>query len=70
MRHSRWRLRVLVSAAFILQLTGRDQSEFSSPFQTFWALSILPFSALFFLVYTLLWLFNNSLWPRIRRGAI
>jgi len=53
----------MVSAAFILQLIAAARASFLPHFKTFWALSVLPFSALVFLVYTLLWLFNNSLWP-------
>jgi hypothetical protein len=61
--HQPLALRAMVSAAFILQLTAAARASFLPHFKTFWALSILPFSALVFLVYTLLWLFNNSLWP-------
>jgi hypothetical protein len=56
-------LRVLVTAAFVLQLLAATRSSFLPHFKPFWALSVQPFSALLFLVYTLLWLFNNSLWP-------
>lgn len=61
--HQPARLRILVSAAFILQLLAATRASFLPHFKPFWALSIQPFSALVFLVYTLLWLFNNSLWP-------
>jgi glycosyl transferase family 87 len=56
-------LRVLVSAAYLLQLLAVTRASFLPHFKPFWALSILPFSALLFLAYALLWLFNNSLWP-------
>jgi len=56
-------LRALVSAAFILQLLAATRASFLPHFKSFWALSVQPFSALLFLIYTLLWLFNNSLWP-------
>jgi hypothetical protein len=61
--HQPARLRALVSAAFILQLLAATRASFLPHFKPFWALSVLPFSALLFLVYTLLWLFNSSLWP-------
>jgi hypothetical protein len=56
-------LRALVSAAYILQLLAVTRASFLPHFKPFWALSVLPFSALLFLAYALLWLFNNSLWP-------
>jgi Glycosyltransferase family 87 len=56
-------LRILVSAAYILQLLAVTRASFLPHFKTSWALSVLPFSALLFLAYALLWLFNNSLWP-------
>jgi Glycosyltransferase family 87 len=56
------RLRALVSAAFILQLLAATRASFLPHFKPFLALSIQPFSALVFLVYTLLWLFDNSVW--------
>jgi Glycosyltransferase family 87 len=56
------RLRVLVSAAFILQLLAATRASFLPHFKPFWALAIQPFSALVFLLYTLLWLFTSSLW--------
>jgi hypothetical protein len=56
-------LRVLVSAAYILQLLAVTRASFLPHLKPFWALSVLPFSALLFLAYALLWLFNNSLWP-------
>ena len=62
-------LRALVSAAFILQLFAATRASFIPHFKPFWALSVLPCSALIFLVYTLWWLFNNSLWredPEVR----
>jgi hypothetical protein len=55
--------RALVVAAFVLQLLAATRASFSPHFKPFWALSILPFSGLVFLLYTLLWLFNDSLWP-------
>jgi hypothetical protein len=55
-------LRILVSAAYILQLLAVTRASFLPHFKPFWALSVLPFSALLFLAYALLWLFNNSLW--------
>jgi hypothetical protein len=61
-------LRALVAAAFILQLFAAARASFVPHFKPFWALSVLPWSALIFLVYTLWWLFNNSLWtdPEVR----
>jgi hypothetical protein len=62
-------LRALVSAAFILQLFAATRASFIPHFKPFWVLSVLPCSALIFLVYTLWWLFNNSLWtedPEVR----
>jgi hypothetical protein len=56
------RLRALVSAAFILQLLAATRASFLPHFKPFLALSIQPFSAVVFLVYTLFWLFDNSLW--------
>jgi hypothetical protein len=61
-------LRVLVSAAFILQLLAATRASFLPHFKSFWALSIQPFSALVFLLYTILWLFTDSLWPEGGRG--
>jgi hypothetical protein len=55
--------RALVAAAFVLQLLAATRASFLPHFKPFWALSILPFSGLVFLLYTLLWLFNDSLWP-------
>jgi len=56
-------LRILVFAAYILQLLAVTRASFLPHFKPFWALSVLPFSALLFLAYSLLWLFNNPLWP-------
>jgi glycosyl transferase family 87 len=56
------RLCALVSAAFILQFLAVTRASFLPHFKSFLALSIQPISALVFLVYTLLWLFDNSLW--------
>lgn len=61
-------LRAIVSAAFILQLLAVTRSSFLPHFKSFLALSIQPISALVFLIYTLLWLFDNSLWPAGRQG--
>jgi hypothetical protein len=61
--HQPMQLRVLVSAAYILQLLAVTRASFLPHFKPFWALSVLPFSALLLLAYALLWLFNNSLWP-------
>jgi hypothetical protein len=55
-------LRVWVSAAFALQLLAVTRASFLPHLKPFWALSILPFSALVFLGYCLFWLFNDSLW--------
>ena len=63
-------LRALISAAFILQLLAATRASFLPHFKPFWALSVLPFSALLFLAYTLLWLFNASLWPEARFRSI
>ena len=56
-------LRALVTAAFVFQLLAATRASFLPHFKPFWALSTQPFSGLVFLIYTLLWLFNNSLWP-------
>jgi len=56
-------LRGLVIAAFILQLLAVTRASFLPHMKPFWALAVQPFSAVVFLVYTLLWLFNDSLWP-------
>ncbi|MBV8376495.1 MAG: hypothetical protein JO279_05770, partial [Verrucomicrobia bacterium] len=58
-------LRSLVFAAYILQLLAATRASFLPHLKPFWALSIQPFSAVVFLVYTLLWLFNDSLWPEV-----
>ena len=60
-------LRTLVSAAYILQLLAATRASFLPHFKSFWALSILPFSALLFMAYALLWLFDNPLWPEARQ---
>jgi Glycosyltransferase family 87 len=60
--HQPARLRILVSAAFILQLLAATRASFLPHFKPFWALSLQPFSAIVFLVYALWWLFDNSLW--------
>ncbi len=67
--HQPAELRALVSAAFILQLLAATRASFLPHFKPSWALAIQPCSALVFLVYTLLWLFNNSLWPEDRVAA-
>jgi hypothetical protein len=67
--HQPAELRALVSAAFILQLLAATRASFLPHFKPSWALAIQPCSALVFLVYTLLWLFNNSLWPEDRGAA-
>lgn len=61
-------LRALILAAFVLQLVAAVRASFFPHFKTFWALSVLPLSALLFLAYTLLWLLNNSLWPEERKA--
>jgi len=67
--HQPARLRVLVSAAFILQLLAATRASFLPHFKPFWALSLQPFSAIVFLVYALWWLFDNSLWMEDRISA-
>jgi hypothetical protein len=57
-------LRTLALAAFVLQLAAAARASFIPHFKPFWALSIQPVSGIVFFVYTLLWLFNESLWPR------
>jgi hypothetical protein len=57
-------LRSLVFAAFILQLLAVTRASFMPHFKPFLALSIQPISALVFLIYTLLWLFNDSFWQQ------
>jgi hypothetical protein len=61
-------LRALILAAFVLQLVAAVRASFFPHFKPFWALSVLPLSALLFLAYTLLWLLNNSLWPEERKA--
>jgi hypothetical protein len=48
-----------------LQLLAATRASFLPHLKQFWALSLQPFSAVVFLVYTLLWLFNDSLWPEV-----
>ncbi len=60
--------RALILAAFALQLVAAMRASFLPHFKPFWALSVLPLSALLFLAYTLLWLFNNSLWLEEREA--
>jgi hypothetical protein len=60
-------LRALVSAAYILQLLAATRASFLPHFKSFWALSVLPLSALLFMAYALLWLFNNPLWSEARQ---
>jgi hypothetical protein len=60
-------LRALIAAAFILQLLAAARASFLPHFKPAWALSILPCSALVFLVYTLTWVSNNSLWRKDRK---
>jgi Glycosyltransferase family 87 len=67
--HQPAELRALVSAAFILQLLAATRASFLPHFKPSWALAIQPCSALVFLVYTLWWLFNNSLWGEDRGAA-
>jgi hypothetical protein len=55
-------LRAFAAAAFTLQLAAAARASFLPHFKPFWALSIQPVSGLLLLVYTLLWLFDNSLW--------
>jgi Glycosyltransferase family 87 len=57
--------RALVFAAFILQLLAATRGSFLPHLKPFWALSLQPVSAVVFLVYTLLWLFKDSLWPEV-----
>jgi len=61
--HQPGSLRALALAAFALQLAAAARASFFPHFKPFWALSIQPVSGLVLLVYTLLWLFNESLWP-------
>jgi hypothetical protein len=61
--HQPGSLRALAIAAFVLQLAAAARASFFPHFKPFWALSIQPVSGLVLLVYTLLWLFNESLWP-------
>jgi Glycosyltransferase family 87 len=60
-------LRALVAGAFALQLLAAARASFLPHFKPAWALSILPFSALVFLAYTILWLANDSLWGEDRK---
>jgi glycosyl transferase family 87 len=57
-------LRTLVLVAFIFQLLAVTRASFMPHFKPFLALSIQPVSALVFLIYTLLWVFNDSLWQK------
>jgi len=56
-------LRSLVTAAYLFQLLAATRASFLPHFKPFWALAILPFSALLFLAYALWWLLNDSFWP-------
>jgi hypothetical protein len=62
-------LRALALTAFALQLGAAARASFIPHFKPFWALSIQPVSALVLFVYTLLWIFDESLWPRDSDGA-
>jgi len=57
-------LRALAIAAFALQVAAAARASFIPHFKPFWALSMQPVSGLVLLVYTLLWVFDESLWPR------
>jgi hypothetical protein len=57
-------LRPLATTAFAFQLAAAARASFIPHFKPFWALSIQPVSGIILLAYTLLWLFNESLWPR------
>jgi Glycosyltransferase family 87 len=62
------RLRALIAGAFVLQLLAAARASFLPHFKPAWALSVLPCSALVFLVYTLLWLSSDSLWQEERKA--
>jgi hypothetical protein len=55
-------LRAFAAAAFTLQLAAAARASFLPHFKPLWALTVQPVSGLLLLVYTLLWLFNNSFW--------
>jgi Glycosyltransferase family 87 len=55
-------LRAWIFIAFVLQLLAVGRMSFFPHFKPFWALSMLPFSALVFLGYCVFWLFLDSLW--------
>jgi hypothetical protein len=55
-------LRGLVSTAFTFQLLAAARASFFPHFKPFWALAIQPLSAVAFLLYAVLWLFDDPLW--------
>jgi Glycosyltransferase family 87 len=55
-------LRAWIFMAFVFQLLAVGRMSFFPHFKPFWALSVLPFSALMFLGYCIFWLFIDSLW--------
>ena len=60
-RQSVW-LRSWVSTVFALELLAVTRASFLPHFKPFWALSFQPLSAVLFLGYCLVWLFNDSFW--------
>jgi hypothetical protein len=62
--HQPGSLRTLAIMAFALQFAAAARASFLPHFKPFWALSVQPVSGLVLLAYTLVWLFNEALWPR------
>jgi hypothetical protein len=58
-----FRIRIWVLASLTLQFLAVARASFMPHFKPFWILAALPISALLFLIYCMLWLFNNAFWP-------
>jgi hypothetical protein len=58
-----FRIRIWVLASLALQFLAVARASFMPHFKPFWILATLPISALLFLIYCMLWLFNNAFWP-------
>jgi glycosyl transferase family 87 len=56
-------IRVWVLASVALQFLAVARASFLPHFKPFWILATLPISALLFLIYCIVWLFNNAFWP-------
>jgi hypothetical protein len=58
-----FRIRIWVLASLALQFLAVARASFMPHYKPFWILATLPISALLFLIYCMLWLFNNAFWP-------